>query len=420
MTHRLAVWLDGEVVGHIERDRSNDIRYLPSANASLSVAAPDDLPWSPALTQNWFDGLLPEEGRRGRVAARFGLRTEDTFGLLEQIGWECAGAVAVLPEGRDPAVGTYEHVSESQLGEYLDALPSLGDVSDSEIRMSLGGVQEKLLVARLDDGWAMPIDGALTTHILKPEPERWAGLARAEDWALKVAGTVTPASEVEVSSSLGSRPVLVVKRFDRVARDGGLDRIHQEDLCQALGLPPSAKYVPTPPRDDSPSLLKLARILSERAADPPAELQTLLKQVVVSVALRNADLHAKNISLMNRGGVVSLTPLYDVLPTTAFVPEQTSIGLPIGGKFKLSEIGSEHIVREAAAWGIPEAHARAVLGDTIEALAASVETAADTHLVPEAVVNAARAGVFAVRQERPGRRTPPVRRSMAPRASRRE
>jgi len=406
MSELLAVWLDGRRVGAIEQDRTRDIRYVPERDAPLSVAATGLPPWSPDLTRHWFDGLLPEEGRRARLAARLGLRTEDTFGLLAQVGWECAGAVAVLPEGANPAGGTYRKVSDAVIGEHLDALPSLADMPDSEIRMSLGGAQEKLLVARIGDSWAMPLDGAPSTHILKPEPERWPGLALAEAWALTVAAGATAASEVAASNDLGSRPVLVVTRYDRPVRAAVITRLHQEDLCQALGLPPGAKYAPIPPRPESPSFVRLARILLARAGDPPAELERLLAQVIVSVALRNADLHAKNLSIINEGGVVRLAPVYDVSPTTAFIPRQTTVGLAVGGKFKLPEIGMEHIVREAVSWGIPERRARQVVADTVEGLRTGMTTANDTWPdVPKAAREVAIAGVFAVEQEQPGRRS---------------
>jgi serine/threonine-protein kinase HipA len=411
MSELLAVWLHGQRIGAIEQDRNREIRYVPERDASLSVAGSGLEPWSPDLTRNWFDGLLPEEGRRARLAARLGLRTEDTFGLLAQVGWECAGAVAVMPEGDGPAKGSYNLVPDSAIGQRLDALPSLADLPDSEIRMSLGGAQEKLLVARIGDSWAIPLGGSPSTHILKPEPELWPGLALAEAWALTAASHATEASEATVSNSLGSRPVLVVTRYDRPVRGGAVARLHQEDLCQALGLPPGAKYAPVPARPDAPSFLKLARILVERAADPPAELERLLAQVVVSVALRNADLHAKNLSIVNENGVVRLAPVYDLSPTTAFIPRQTTLGMPIGGKFKLPDIGTEHLVREASGWGIPERRSRQVVADTIESLRAGI-AAADERWpnTPTAAREVAVAGVFAVAQEEPGRRSP-VRRS---------
>ena len=138
MTDVLTVWLGPDQVGHIERD-GPEIRYIPEVDAPLSVASDGRVPWSPDLTRNWFDGLLPEEGRRARLAGRFGLRPEDTFGLLREVGWECAGAVAVLPEGREPTDGTYRLVSPTELGEHLDALPSIADLPDSEDPYVAGG-----------------------------------------------------------------------------------------------------------------------------------------------------------------------------------------------------------------------------------------------------------------------------------------
>jgi serine/threonine-protein kinase HipA len=343
------------------------------------------------------------------------LRPEDTFGLLREVGWECAGAVAILPEGREPADGRYRPVSPTELGARLDSLPSIADLPDSEVRMSLGGAQDKLLVARDGDAdWLLTIDGAPSTHILKPEPERWPGLAMAEAWALTVAASATSASQVEVSRALGSRPVLVVTRYDRESSGttGMIRRLHQEDLCQAIGSPPSAKYAPRPPRPESPSLAKLARILLARADDPPVELERLLAQVAVSVALRNADLHGKNLSIINRRGVVRLAPIYDVAPTTAFLEHQISIGLPVGATYKLTEIGAKHLVLEAVTWGLPERRAREVLSSVVEDLQRGIVVADERW--PEVIEQArqqALAGIFAISLEEPGRHqaTPPGR-----------
>ena len=198
MTSTLAVWLSDRRVGTLERTAAGDLVYTPGIDVPLTVAASGLTTWSPQLTRNWFDGLLPEGDRRVRLAARFGLRSEDTFGLLGEIGWECAGAVAVLPEGQSPTAGRYEPISDSGVAERLDALPSIDLDPDDAIRMSLGGAQDKLLLARIAQQWALPIDGAPSTHILKPEPDLWPGLAAAEAWALHVASAATPASEAEL------------------------------------------------------------------------------------------------------------------------------------------------------------------------------------------------------------------------------
>jgi serine/threonine-protein kinase HipA len=403
MTSTLAVWMSDRRVGTLERTATGDLVYCPGIDSPLTVAASGLTTWSPQLTRNWFDGLLPEGDRRARLAARFGLRSDDTFGLLGEIGWECAGAVAVLPEGQSPTSGRYEPVDDSGVAQRLDALPSIDLDPDDAIRMSLGGAQDKLLLARIAEGWALPIDGAPSTHILKPEPDLWPGLAAAEAWALRVASAATYTSAAELSTELGARPVLVVTRYDRGHPGDRIVRIHQEDLCQALGLPVGLKYArPGHPQD--PSLARLARILVERAVDPPAELIRLLEQVAASVALRNADSHAKNLSILHQGNAVRLAPLYDVAPTIAFLPRQTTLGLSIGGKFKLTEIGAEHLVAEATSWGIPARDAAQTVDAVAAAMSKAVAEASDLYpSMPTSARDLAIAGIFQIQQQRPGK-----------------
>jgi serine/threonine-protein kinase HipA len=271
--------------------------------------------------------------------------------------------------------------------------------------MSLGGAQDKLLLAGHPGGWALPEDGAPSTWILKPEPDRWPGLAAAEAWALGLASTVTEVCEAHVESSLGRRPVLAVKRYDRSEREGQTVRIHQEDLCQALGLPPSRKYArPGGPPALSPALARLARILRERAVSPDEELMRLLQQVVVSVALRNTDLHGKNLSLVHVQGSVALAPAYDITTTTAFVPAQQHIGLSIGGTFRIDQIAGDQLVLEARSWGMPERIATEVVRSTAAVLRAA--TAGVMHEIPglpESVKAIADVGIEAVSVPRPGR-----------------
>jgi serine/threonine-protein kinase HipA len=403
MTSTLAVWMSDRRVGALERKAPGDLVYVPEVDWPLTVAASGLAPWSPQLTRNWFDGLLPEGDRRVRLAARFGLRSEDTFGLLAEIGWECAGAIAILPEGKSPDSGRYEPIDDAGVAQRLDAFPSIDLEPDDAIRMSLGGAQEKLLLARIAQQWALPIDGAPSTHILKPEPDLWPGLAAAEAWALRVARAATVTSAAVLSIDLGVRPVIVITRYDRHHSDGGIVRVHQEDLCQALGLPVGLKYA-RPGHPGDPSLVGLARILVERALDPPAELSRLLEQVTASAALGNADSHAKNLSLLHEGGAVRLAPLYDVAPTLAFVPRQTVLGLPIGGKFKLTEVGSEHLVAEAKAWGIPEREAAETIEAVAFAMTGALEEANDLYpSMPGRARDLAIAGIQRIQQQRPGK-----------------
>lgn len=377
MTDTLAVWLDVDRVGDLVRDRRTLTFQRRPGTARLTVGwgEGDERAWSPAFTRAWFDGLLPEEERRSVAEVEHGVDRGDTFGLLAAIGWECAGAVSVLPEGRLPASGWYQALADDEVWARLDALPRPVAQIDHQVRLSLGGAQDKLLLARLKGRWQLPLEGAISTHILKPEPVRFPGLAVAEGWALRAAAGVTRTATAELLAAPGHRPTLVVERYDREVRDGAIARTHQEDLCQVLGLAPAAKY----PRDQGPrdaSLRRLADLLVARATDAPSELVRLLEQVVVTVALANTDAHAKNVSLVHVGpNTVSLSPLYDVAPTLFFLPTQRQAALPVGRKWRIDEITRRHLFEEARAWGVPEPVARATITSALEKLESGMREA---------------------------------------------
>ena len=377
MTDTLAVWLGAVRVGDLVRERRTLTFQRRPGTARLTVAPgqDDDSTWSPAFTGAWFDGLLPEEERRSTAEVEHDVERGDTFGLLAAIGWECAGAVSVLPEGRPPASGSYHALTDDEVWERLDALPRRVAQIDHRVRLSLSGAQDKLLLARREGRWRLPLDGALSTHILKPEPVRFPGLAVAEAWALRAAAGVTRAATAELLSAPGHRPTLVVERYDREVRGDAIARTHQEDLCQVLGLTPAAKY----PRDQGPrdaSLRRLADVLVARATDAPAELVRLLEQVVVTVALADTDAHAKNLSLVHAGPhTVAPAPLYDVAPTLFFLPTQRRAALPVGGTWRIDEITRRHLLGEARAWGVPEAIARGTITSALERLESGMRDA---------------------------------------------
>ena len=368
----LVVWLGSDRIGELHRERRS-LRFIGTPGArgttSLTVAVDGvDERWAPGFTRAWFDGLLPEEERRSAAEREHGVEPGDTFGLLAAIGWECAGAVSILPETVAPASGTYHPLDDAEVWERLDALPRGVSPIDHAVRLSLGGAQNKLLLARLGDRWHLPIDGATSTHILKPEPERYPGLAVAEAWSLAVAGAVTKTAKASLETPTGHRPTLVVHRYDRHIHANGIMRVHQEDGCQVLGLSPGDKY----PRGAGPreaSLARIAGVLFARAVDPPGELGRLLEQVIVNIALLNTDAHAKNVSVIHTGaGTVSLSPLYDVAPTLWFLPTLRRVALPVGEKWVIDEITRRHLLAEATVWGIPEAPARATITRALDAL----------------------------------------------------
>jgi serine/threonine-protein kinase HipA len=378
MPEPLAVWLGsvraGVLAGGRRLGRLGFTRTTGGPRLTIAAGGEDET-WHPQFARAWFENLLPEGERRTAAERDRHVERGDTFGLLAAIGWECAGAVSILPDDRVPAAGSYRPVTEEEVLGRLDALPRPVAPIDLETRMSLGGVQEKLLLARRNDAWQLPLDGAPSTHILKPEPDQYPGLAIAEAWALRAASAVTAAASADLLIVPGHRPTLVVERYDRAFVDGEITRTHQEDLCQLLGLMPTEKY----PRSEGSrvaSLRRLAAILVAWAAEPTVELGRLLEHVTVTVALANTDAHAKNLSVVYASrGIVELAPVYDVSPTLFFLPSTRQTALPIGGKWRIDEIGRSHLLAEARAWGMPEKVARTVITGALERFEAGMAAA---------------------------------------------
>jgi serine/threonine-protein kinase HipA len=250
---------------------------------------------------------------------------------------------------------------------------------DDEVRVSLGGLQSKLLLVKTASGWARPVAGFPSTHILKPDPPEFPGLVASEVFAQQAAGL----ARLEVADSwletFGGRSMIVVKRFDRTTADGKLVRIHQEDGCQALGADPSGpgKYQTS---DESVSYQRLAGVLAANAADPASELRKLAAMVTFTVAIGNTDAHLRNHALLHRGKTVTLAPVFDAAPTAEFAATR-HLALWVGGQSLLAVVTYDHLIREFASWGLGSGPAREVSGATLTALSAAYPDAA--RLVPE-------------------------------------
>jgi serine/threonine-protein kinase HipA len=322
-------------------------------------------------------------------------RSRDIFLPGRAIGWECAGAVSVLPVGERPGPGAYLALSIDELLERLDALPRRPYDSEAALRMSLAGGQPKLVARFEGERWSLPLDGAPSTHtssspsrsgirvLPRPRPgrSRWRAAA--------------PTARANLLEAEGHLPALVVERYDRIVRaDRSIERMHQEDGCQVLGVESAAKYAEPPARQHQPSFARLAQVLVREGRDPTAELAALLRVVTIHVAFADSDAHAKNISFLHDPErLMAVAPIYDLAPTEAFI-EQRLLAMPVGGRFRMAEVGVEQLLAEARSWRLDAATARAVVATTIEALRAGV-AAADARVpeVPGRVRDRAIAGI---------------------------
>lgn len=369
----LDLWLCGSLVARTEsRERGARVRIVYDGDVAaevgdevplLSCSLPTPGPSAPARAHAFLEGLLPEGRALEAAAAQVrGVRLRngapeapsDAVMLLAEFGRECAGAVVAVPAGSPaPVGGSYEPLDEGGLAAIVRGLPQhpLGTDLNRDIRMSLAGAQPKFLLARIDGSWCEPAGGAPSTHILKPTTPAWPDSARNEALVMTLARRAGLTDHPVWVEEMGGTPVLVVERYDREVRSGNVVRLHQEDICQAVGLRPADKYAIGRPSG------RMARLLREFADDPRAQVERLFRQLAFRVVVGDEDGHGKNYSVLLSDGAVTLAPLYDSLCTLLYPELGGKMAAPVGAQESLAKVDRAALLEEAAAMGIPRSEA---------------------------------------------------------------
>ena len=396
MVDELAVWLYGERMAVIDRERDRlrltyteeALRGYPLGTPLLSLSLPvGSRRYTQGIVRPFLDGLLPEGESRKSIARDVHIPERDTYGLIRALGRDCAGAVVIQPI-EDPAppaptTTTAEPLSLKEIEVLVRDLKSAPLGVGGRVRISLAGVQEKLVLTRMPDGtWGRPVDGTPSTHILKPEIAAFPDTVENEAFCMRVAKHLGLDVAFVETTEINGRKLIVVERYDRaVATDGTVRRIHQEDFCQATGVAPETKYE----EDGGPSLLRIARILRDVAA--PDSLERLLQAVTVNALIGNGDAHAKNFSLLHtEDGALTLTPCYDLMCTLYYGDDR--LAMYIDDIHRTNRLTVERIVNEAVGWGIPRDRATEVVVDLLEGAPAAITASRDeTQSVPEDIVS---------------------------------
>ncbi|WP_432564800.1 HipA domain-containing protein [Kineococcus sp. SYSU DK003] len=377
----LTAWLDGHPVAELREVRSRQVVWSWTQDAVArwgegAVVVSASLPvqsraFSVGRTRPFIEGLLLEGEARTAVERAFEVPRGDVFRLLAAVGGDCAGALQILPDGVRPGTAPEPGPLEpGELERLVRNLPQHPLGTGDGVRLSLAGMQDKLLLTRRSDGrWARPVGGYPSTHILKPQPETFPDLVAAEWFGLALARAVgLDAARAEVIE-VDDRPVLVVERYDRtVTAGGGVDRIQQEDFCQACGRLPEQKYE----ADGGPGWRELAGVLRAVAADPRAELERLARVLVLTVLSGNADAHARNLSILHPPTGSRLAPVYDVVPTVHLartpgaVPLGSAMAMAVDGTWDVQQVQRDDVLAELASWPLPTRVAARVVADVVD------------------------------------------------------
>ena len=359
---RLTVRWGGRIVGELAVDRSGAMQFAyarpwledPEA-PPVSVRLPKQQdPFSDRIAKPFFDGLLPEEWQREVAARALGISSGNPFRLLKALGGDTAGALTFWPHG-DAGYAKDSHyspegLSDDELVQLFDRMAQRPMLAGEGRRYSLAGAQSKLPVVLDREGRvALARAGQTTTHIIKPEPARFAGLAANEAFCLALAAAVGLETAEAEWRSVQGRAYLLVRRYDRVIGDGETTRLHQEDFAQALGVMSAKKYA----SDGGPVFRDCFALVRRAATDPEREVLKLIDAALFNLVIGNADAHAKNFSLLRRAdGTIVLAPLYDLVATAAWPELSPRMAMKYGRARMLEDMSTGSFERFAADAGV--------------------------------------------------------------------
>lgn len=390
----LDVYLHDERAGILERLDGAELRFtydrdwLAAAETPISLSLPlREEPYRDPDCRPFFSGLLPEGDFLRSIARTFHISAENPFTVLREIGGECAGAVSLAAPGSDPPFASApaaEWLSEAQLAALLSELPARpllsGPEDDKGVRLSLAGTRDKLPILCRDERVGITRGRPPSTHIIKMPPPEIPGFVANEAYCMALAGEIG----VRVASAeplrAGRLEALLVERYDRVRHGSAVQRIHQEDFCQATGRAPEMKYE----SEGGPSVAECGSLIRAHASGPGASLLQFLDALLFNLLIGNADAHSKNYSLLLEGPrAPRLAPLYDLLSTRVYGRRfGRKMGMKYGGEYRPDRIRGRHLDRMGDDLGIAGRRVRGHAKEIAERALDSREVAREHLLSP--------------------------------------
>jgi serine/threonine-protein kinase HipA len=351
----LIALLDGRKTGRVACDQRGRLTFIynetwrQAADAyPLSISMPLALAEHPnAKIDPYLWGLLPDnEIVLDHWARKFHVSARNAFSLIAHVGEDCAGAVQFVQPDRLDAIFNQppppvEWLDEASVAERLRALRedhSAWRIPRDTGQFSLAGAQPKTALLFDEGKWGVPSGRVPTTHILKPPSGDFDGDVENEHFCLELARALgLPVVDSRIMR-FKDEVAIVVERFDRVRTAAGFHRVHQEDLCQALSVPPTRKYQ----SEGGPGIRNIVDVLKTYSANPTEDVGTFLDSVAYNWLIAGTDAHAKNYALLiGAQSRVRLAPLYDVasvLPYRDIDIQRVKLSMKLGGEYRLRNI----------------------------------------------------------------------------------
>ena len=434
----LLLLIEGELAGRVRADRSGRLSMsyenawrASSQSHSLSVSMPiAEITYPHKSVWPYLWNLLPENPNvLQRWAQQYHVSAGSPFKLLASVGADVPGAAQFIPPERRAEIQSEHHpiiewISQdelrerlSQLRDDISAVRRPGDIG----RMSLPGAQAKTAFYwdRSANRWGIPGGRTPTTHIIKPCIPGFAGLVENEHLCQDIAAQLDmPAARSFVL--MLDQPYIVVERYDRLPPAPGTRlprRIHQEDMCQALGLMPTRKYQD----DGGPGIPQIATLIRRVSASPEVDVERFLKANMFNWLIGGTDAHAKNYSLLiGAADEVRLAPLYDLssqLPYPGLIAQR--VAMKIGDHYDIARVTPDDWRTVARSCALDEDRIIGMLTEMARALPDAVSAAhaqARTDGLSKRVLGPLAQRIIAHANERLGSIT--ATRSSGPRRSR--
>jgi serine/threonine-protein kinase HipA len=341
--------------------------YLSYAAAKgISAALPlQEEAFSPEVTRTYFENLLPEGDMREIFAHRFRLGINAYSQMLSRLNNESAGALVFCASESGPAdTQSYEQLDAEFLLRFSRQPRRVALDLSTDSRLSLAGAQVKVGLYCEDPDkaakWFLPIGSAPSTHIIKVSDGIFPHQTINEAFCLSMARhcglDVTQSMLIPVEDA---DPALVVTRFDRVREDDSRrlnnlrvpKRLHQEDFCQAIGVPSYLKYEPT----DGHYISLSANLINRSVANPFGDRVAFFERILFDYLVGNCDNHLKNHSLLwtQDWSTCELSPLYDITCTTMYPDLAREMGISLCASRRIDDVTADDIRRSSQDAGIP-------------------------------------------------------------------
>lgn len=333
----LHAWLDGAHVGVFHRTPSGRISfcYDSADGIPISLSLPRSGRIRPLAPEAFLANLLPDdEAAQRRMAARLHVDSIDPFVLLGNA--DTVGGLTFTPDAKTPAPAvTARPVDDEEIARQIGYAARNGhhwfardpddEFSERErprCRFSIAGGQPKITLARRAGVWLWPNASIPSTHILKAEIRDCPGSDRVEDATMTLGSLCgLPVAEHGIWEADGAH-AFIVRRFDRIIRDGTVHRIHCEDLAQAMGLRPDMKY--------AIGAADCIRFL--RRHDPTDGMAyEWIRRLAFNISSADCDSHGRNYSIMPAADGFRFAPMYDMTATRTWPHLDQEMAMPVGG-----------------------------------------------------------------------------------------